>query len=68
MNYSLFQDLCEEALILFPEPENQLITNTALNSMKYLESGKDPAFLETLNPDMAIAVQAIMAEVKIEEN
>jgi len=67
MPYSLLQDLCEEALILFPEPENQLITHAALNSIKYLESGKDPAFLETLNPDMSIAVQAIMAEVKVED-
>ena len=63
--YSLFKDLIENAQVIFSEPENQLIISAALNAINYIERGKDEAYLETLNPDMAIAVKAIIQESKL---
>ena len=65
ISHSLFKDLAEEALIIFPEPDTQLIINAALNTINYIENGKTEAFLETLNPDMAIAVKAIIQEIEL---
>ena len=59
---SLFKDLCEEALSVFPDEGSQLITKAALSTVEYIEGGKNPAYLETLNPDMAIAIEAIVKE------
>jgi len=59
---SLFKDLCEEALSIFPDEGSQLITKAALSTVEYIEGGKNPAYLETLNPDIAIAIEAIVKE------
>ena len=56
----LLKDLAEEALTIFPEAEDQLVIQAALNSVEYLEGGKQATFLEKLSPDMAIAVKAIV--------
>jgi len=64
-NHLLLKELAEEALTIFLEPENQLMINVALNTVNYIESGKDDAFLETLNPDMAIAVKAIIQKTEL---
>ncbi len=62
MSTTLFKDLCEEALSIFLDPGAQLITKAALNTIQYIESEKSTTYLETLDPDMAIAVQAIIGE------
>lgn len=61
----LFQDLCEEALSIFPEKNTQIIIQAALHTLNYVKREKDPAYLEKLDPDMAIALQAIVEEAKL---
>ncbi|MCD4794578.1 MAG: tetratricopeptide repeat protein [Bacteroidales bacterium] len=62
---NLFIDICEEALYIFPEKDTQLIINAAMHSVKYIESGKDEKYLEKLDPDTAIAIEAIVKEANL---
>lgn len=65
ISFSLLQDICEEALHLFPSPEHQTIIRAALACTEYIVHDKSPAFLEKLSPDMAIAVAAIVKEADL---
>lgn len=63
---SVLFDLCEEALHLFPDAENQLILNTVKHSIGYVESGNSEVYLEKLNPDMIVAIKEIVETLKSE--
>ena len=62
---SLLQDITEEALLIFTDPEAQVIIKAALHTLMYIEKEQDPAYLEELSPDEAIAVQAIVEEANL---
>lgn len=64
---SLIYDLSDEALILFPEIENQFILQTVRSVLGYKDSNKEEAFLEKLNPDVAIAVKEIIDRLESDE-
>ena len=59
---ALFIDIAEEALSIFDKQEEQIVINAALHTVEYLESGKNPQYLESLPPDEEIAVKAIVEE------
>ena len=59
---SLLRDVAEEAKLIFPDADHQAICDAAIHCAGYLESGKNPAYLEKISPDMAILVRAIVDE------
>ncbi len=62
---ALFIDIAEEALSIFEKQEEQIVINAALHTVEYLESGKNPQYLESLPPDEEIAVKAIVEEGRL---
>ena len=58
----LFMDLAEEALVIFSQQDVNIVIGAALHTVKYIESGKNPEYLENLNPDTVIAIKAIIEE------
>jgi len=62
LSNNLFKDLCQEALTLFSEPENQIVLKAAQHTLGFIESGKEEAYLEKLDPDIVIAIRAIVEE------
>ena len=61
LSYDLLEDICNEDKAMFGEKENVIIDAT-LHTIKYLESRKSETYLKQINPDVAIAVQAIVEE------
>ena len=61
---TLLSDIAEEAKLIFTEAGHQAICDAAIHCAGYLESGKNPAYLEKISPDMAILVRAIVDEGK----
>ena len=62
---NLLRDIAEEAKLIFTEAEHQAICGAAIHCAGYFESGKNPAYLEKISPDMAILVRAIVGEAKV---
>jgi len=65
LNNSLFIDLCDEAKNIFTDADTQIIIDAAKHTLKYIESGKEEAYLDSLNPDVVLAVKAIVDEGKL---
>ena len=63
---ALFIDIAEEALSIFDKQEEQIVINTSLHTVEYMESGKNPQYLESLPPDEEIAVKAIVEEGELD--
>ena len=63
-SFILIKEIIDEAKHLFPKEEHQLILSAASHSIGYLEAGEQSDYLEKLQPDLAIAVKAIVQEAK----
>ena len=62
--FDLLDDICVEAKNIFGKKEN-IIIDATIHTIKYLESGKDETYLKRINPDMAVAIKAIIKEAEL---
>jgi len=61
VSFDLLKDICYETLEIFGKEEDVIIQAT-LHCIDYINAEKNEKYLQKLNPDMAIAVEAIINE------